>query len=83
MAQPEKRFRFGAVSASVFANEIDTKDGKAKVSNVSLQRTYRDKNGNFQNSSSFRANDIPKAILALSKAYEYLVAGEGADQNAA
>lgn len=76
MAQPEKRFKVGACTASVFANEIAGKEGKATIKSVSLQRTYKDKKGNFQNTTSFGANDIPKAILALSKAYEYLILGE-------
>lgn len=73
MAQPEKRFKVGACTASVFVNEVNTGNGKAAIKNVSLQKAYKDKEGNFQHTTSFRANDIPKAMLALSKAYEYLV----------
>ena len=72
MTQPEKRFKVGACSASIFANEVNTADGKAVVKNVVLQRTYRDNNGDFQHTTSFRLNDIPKAVLALNKAYDYL-----------
>ena len=53
---------------------MNTADGKAVVKNVVLQRTYRDNNGDFQHTTSFRVNDIPKAVLALSKAYDYLTA---------
>ncbi len=73
MAQPEKRFKVGACTASIFVNEVSTGNGKTTMKNVSLQKAYKDKDGQFQHSTSFRANDIPKAILALSKAYEYLV----------
>lgn len=31
MAQPEKTFRMGLVSTSVFVNELDVGDGKKKV----------------------------------------------------
>ena len=79
MAQPEKRFKAGACTASIFVNEVGTKDGKVAVKSVSLQRTYKDKEGNFQNTGSLRANDIPKALLALSKAYEYLLMGDKAE----
>ncbi len=79
MAQPEKKYKAGACTASVFANEIKTDKGTAKVRSVALQRSYKDKEGNFQNTTSFRANDIPKAILTLSKAYDYLVSDEGAE----
>ena len=80
MAQPEKRFKVGACTASVFVNEIVGKDGKVSIKSVSLQRTYKDKNGNFQNTTSFGVNDIPKAILALMKVYDYLVSDEKAEQ---
>ena len=43
------------------------------MKSVSLQRTYKDKDGNFQHATSFGANDMPKAVLALTKAYDYLV----------
>ena len=79
MGQPEKRFKIGACTASVFVNEIAGKDGKAILKSVNLQRAYKDKEGNFQYATSFKANHIPKAILALSKAYDYLVSEEGAE----
>lgn len=79
MAQPEKKFRAGGITVSVFANEIQTKDGKASVKSVSLQRAYKDRDGNFQNSSSLRVNDLPRAIVLLDKAYAYLVMGEEQD----
>ncbi len=72
MAQPEKGFKVGGCTASVFVNEINTGNGKATVKSVNLQRAYKDKEGNFQHATSFKANDIPKAVLALLKAYDYL-----------
>ena len=33
---------------------------------------YKDMHGNFKSTSSLDTNDIPKAILALKKAYEFL-----------
>ena len=79
MAQPEKRFKVGACTASVFVNEVAGRNGVGILKSVSLQRAYRDKEGNFQHTASFKANDIPKAILALSKAYEYLVMDDEAE----
>lgn len=72
--QPEKTFRQGAVSASVFANGI-SKNGKSfDVHKVSLQRAYKDKSGQWQNTASLGTNDIPKAVIALTRAYDYLTA---------
>ncbi len=73
MPQPEKRFKVRNCSASIFVNEFLTTEGKVPIRTVVLQRTFRDKEGKFQYSNSFGANDIPRAILALQKAYEYMV----------
>lgn len=73
MKRPEKKFKAGACTASIFMNEVDTEVGKIELKNVCLQKTYKDKDGNFQANSTFKINDIPKAILALEKAYEYMV----------
>ncbi len=73
MAQPEKKFKVGACTASVFVNEVQTSDGPTTMKSVSLQRAYQDKKtGDFKHTTSFKKDDIPKAILAVNKAYEYL-----------
>ena len=51
--KPEKVFRVGSVSASVFVNKIDTENGKREIRNVNLQRRYKDGDGEWQSSSSF------------------------------
>ncbi|MDA2934717.1 hypothetical protein MYX82_10300 [Acidobacteria bacterium AH-259-D05] len=76
MVQPEKRFKVGACTASIFVNEVNTAEGTKNLRSVSLQRTYKDKEGNFQHTTSLKVNDIPKAVLALKKAYEYLTVDE-------
>ncbi|MDI6917680.1 MAG: hypothetical protein QMC80_07795 [Thermoplasmatales archaeon] len=43
---------------------------------VTMQRTYKDKNNEWQKTNSLRPNDIPKAVLALEKAYEKIVLKE-------
>ena len=69
---PEKQFRSGAVGATIWKNTT-IKDGKEiEFRSVKLQRGYKDKNDQWQNSSSLNANDLPKAILLLNKCYEYI-----------
>jgi len=41
-----------------------------------MQRNYKDKEGRWAKANSFRVNDIPKAIVALQKAYENLTVKE-------
>jgi hypothetical protein len=73
MARPEKVFKVGGCTASVFENNVNGVNGGATLKSVTLQRAYKDKDGNFQHTNSFNLNDIPKAVLALEKAYHYLL----------
>lgn len=80
--QPEKKFSTGAISASVWKNQgTSKKTGEAvEYKTVTLQRSYKDKNDQWQHTSSLRATDLPKATLVLQKAFEYLVLkGQGSD----
>ena len=79
MAQPEKRFKHGACSATVFVNGIKKNGRDIEMKTVSLQRTYKDKDGNWQSTNSYGINDLPKLILAASKAYDYLTSKESAE----
>jgi len=71
---PEKKFRAGAISATVWKNTGQTKEGnETEYKTVSFERSYKDKNDEWKKTSSLRLNDLPKAAAVLSKAYEYLI----------
>jgi hypothetical protein len=71
--RPEKKFRSGAVSATIWSNEGKNDKGESvNYSTISFARNYLDKDGSWQTTNSLRAADLPKAILVLSKAYEHL-----------
>ncbi len=72
MAQPEITFRHGPCSASIFENEYTRGGESFTVRTVSFQRSYLDKEGTWQRTNSLKVNDIPKAVLVLNKAYEFL-----------
>lgn len=59
MARPEKVFKVGGCTASVFENSVNGLNGNATIKSVTLQRAYKDKDGNFQHTNSFKLNDIP------------------------
>ena len=46
---------------------------KVEFDTVQLQRVYKDKNDEWQNTGTLRVNDLPKAALVLQKSYEFLV----------
>ena len=74
---PEKQFSTGAISATVWKNNGKNKQGDlVEFRTISLQRRYKDKEDNWQSTNSLRINDLPRAVLVLNKAYEYIVLRE-------
>ena len=73
--KPERVFRIGAISASVFVNEVDGEGGKRTVRNVNLQRRFKD-GDEWKSSSSFALSDLPVAITVLNLALEHVAAQE-------
>ncbi len=70
---PEKKFRASPIAATIWTNEVTTKEGEPHLyRTISLERTYKDKDGVWKTTSSLRVNDLPKAVLVLQKAYEYI-----------
>jgi len=75
--RPIKRYKAGAISVSVFRNG-KTINGKAvDFLSFQMQRAYKDRNGDWKNTSSLRVNDLPKAELLMKKAYEDVVMKDG------
>ena len=69
---PEKKFRAGSVSATVWINTNE----KGSFPSVQLGRSYLDKEKNWKETSSFGINDVPKAIVVLNEAYRYVAMRE-------
>lgn len=71
--RPAKKLRAGALSATIWKNAVQ-KDGRSfETHSVVIARGYKNKQGEWQNSSSFRAQDLPQAALLLQEAYKFLV----------
>ncbi len=73
---PEKTFRIGRVSASVFKNMIEAKDGssvgqKRFVRSVNVQRSYQDDDGKWstRRASSWPISLPPFGLLQLAQQY--------------
>ena len=75
--KPEEKFRVGAVSVAVWRRLKKSRSGELFESrSASLDRRYQNAAGEWASTSSLDVNDIPKAILALQKAYDYLLASD-------
>ncbi len=71
MTKPEKTFRLGRCSASVFVNA-----GKQRpFRSVSLQRRYRE-GEKWKTSTSFTLADLPDAVAVLQLALHHVAAQE-------
>ena len=71
--KPEKKIRSGSVTATIWKNSAARPDGSTgEYYTISLERSYKDKSGQWANTNSLRTNDLPKAVLVLNKAYEFL-----------
>ena len=78
MAKPVAKFKAGQISAALWENEITAKNGgKATMLKATVQRRYKDKNGDWKSSGSFSRNEIPLAIYCLMQAFKVMVEGEG------
>jgi hypothetical protein len=72
MAQPDIVFKHGACHAAIFSKEVTRGERTFHARSVSFQKRYRDKSGEWQTTSYLDVNDLPRAVLVLNKAYDYL-----------
>ena len=77
MAQsPERTIRLGHVSASIFVQEVDGKNGaKRQFRNVNVQRSYKD-GDTTKYATNFTLSDLPAAIRCLELAQQHVEAQE-------
>ena len=73
MSKPEVSFKVGAVRAAIFRNTIQRGAQTVSIGKVILEVRYKGKDGEWKSTHSMSANELPKAILALQKAYDYLM----------
>jgi hypothetical protein len=80
--KPVARFTAGQSSAAIWENEIQARNGgTATILKATVQRRYRDKDGNWKSSGSFSRNEIPLAIYCLQKCFEHMIEGQKDDDN--
>ncbi|MBI1902929.1 MAG: hypothetical protein HYS13_17670 [Planctomycetia bacterium] len=75
MPKPEKTFRIGPCSASVFVNTPKAKDKARSFRSVSLQRRYKS-GDTWKSATSFGLSDLPAAIAVLQMAMTHVASKE-------
>lgn len=72
MSSPKKRFTCGCVEGLVWENERTVGDRRFTVACVTFSRRYKKGNGDWNSSTSFGRNDLPKVAVVCDQAYRYL-----------
>jgi hypothetical protein len=71
--QPAREFRVGTIWVAIYSKETVHSGAKLVEHNVRIQRRYKDeRTGKWGSTSYFRPEDLPRLMLAASKAYEYV-----------
>ena len=78
-SKPEKRFKCGPISASVWTTNKTVKGQTVKFYSVRIDRAYR-QNGTWEHTNSFNAEDLPKIALVANEAYRYICLQENEPQ---
>ncbi|PLW80914.1 hypothetical protein C0585_00385 [Candidatus Woesearchaeota archaeon] len=72
--QPELKLSAGPIKATVWKNHSKKEDGQdSEYSTITLERVYKDKEGNWQSTNIFRVSDLPKAQALLNRLYETII----------
>ena len=78
---PERAFKAGGVRASIWSFSDTTRSGQRyERKKCTLERVYKAQDGSWKSTSSLDANDVPKAILVLSRAFAYMYEQSGSPE---
>ena len=82
MAKPVAKFKAGQLSSALWENELSVNGRNVTVLKATVQRRFKDKDGQWKSSGSFSRNELPLAIYCLQKAFEKIIevqVGESGD----
>ena len=77
--RPEKEYRCGGISASVWCNNVE-RDGQTTVRrSISIQKRYKDEQGEWRTAKSWFPEELNRLRLVIEKCMEYCMVSESAD----
>ena len=76
MAQPIAKFKVGQIAAALWENDVVVNGKQVTMQKASVERRYKDRDGNWKSSGSFSRNEIPLAIYCLQKCFERIIQQE-------
>ena len=79
--KPVAKFTAGQTSAAIWENEITVNGRQVTMLKATIQRRYKDKDGQWKSSGSFSRNEIPLAIHVLQQCFQYMIEGQKDDED--
>lgn len=71
MSKPEKKFRCGPLTASIFAEARVVNGQMAKFYSTCIDKAYKE-GEQWKHTTSFAAEDLPKVALLATEVYRFL-----------
>lgn len=69
---PIHKIKIGNISIDIWENKTKQNNQEITFQSVTLNKNIKDKEGNWKNVQSYGKNDLPKIVLGLQKAFEYM-----------
>ena len=79
MNQPLKKFRAGQVSCALWENQVTMNGKPVTLLKATVERRYKDRDGEWKSGNSFSRNEIPLVKYCLDKAYEAMIEERSSD----
>lgn len=67
--KPIKKYRAGSLTATIWK----AKDEKSKAHLVVFEKSYKDKEGKWQNTNHFSMSDLPTIAKLAETSFDYLI----------
>ena len=78
---PVAKVRVGAISCSVWENQISVNGTDKTVLKASVERRYKASDGTWKSSTSFSRSEVPIAVYCLGKAFEKMIGEESGESD--
>jgi len=75
---PIKKFSAGSVSCAIWENKVPS---GGRMLKATVERRYKDKDGQWKSTGSFSRNEIPLVQYVLGKAFEAMIEENAGDDN--
>ena len=75
--QPVKKIKVGNVFIAIWENVVGGEEETQKTfTNITIKKSYMDKENNWKDSNIYDSNDILKLIAGLQEAYRFMAIKE-------